>query len=49
MAIGMPIPLLMIRSLKPFIEKLPERAVQLAVGLIMMAVASLIVVYNLQF
>ncbi len=49
MTIGILIPLFLIRSLKPFVEKLPEWAVQVTVGIIMMAVASLIIIFNLRF
>lgn len=49
MVIGIIIPLLVIRGLKPFVERLPEWAVQIVVGAIMMAAASLIIVQSFMF
>lgn len=46
MLIGLSIPIVSIKMLKPLIEKLPEWAIQIAVGSLMMAVAVLIILYH---
>ena len=46
MLIGMFVPLVAIKALKPLIEKLPEWIILMLVGSLMMAVASLILIYR---
>jgi uncharacterized membrane protein len=46
LAIGVFVPLVTIRLIRPLIEKVPEWALQMAVGAIMMAVASLIIIFH---
>lgn len=47
MLIGLAIPLFAMKRLQPYLERMPEWAVQLAVGLVMMVAALLIVVYRI--